>query len=175
LPSSSSVGFFSGSRTSAFGGTPFGNAEIGATIGVEQMKRLAAIVSARRELTVRYQEALEPLGLLLQQEPPGGVTNRQTLGVLLPEPRTSAERDAFIAALEARGVQAGALSYGLNALPHLSTLPSAQVGLFPCSESIVRRGLALPLYPGMTKADQETVIAAVASALRDSVPERALP
>ncbi len=148
--------------------------EIGATIGVEQMKRLDAIVRARRQLTARYQEAIEPLGLLLQQEAPGGATNRQTLGVLLPEPCTSVERDAFIAALETRGVQAGALSYALNALPHLSSLPSAQAALFPCSESIVRRGLALPLYPGMTPADQEAVIAAVASALRDSVPARAL-
>jgi perosamine synthetase len=144
--------------------------EIGAAIGVEQMKRLDAIVRARRELTERYQRALEPLGLMLQQEPPGGATNRQTLGVLLPEPCTVAQRDAFIADLEPRGVQAGALSYALNALPHLASLPSAQAALFPCSESIVRRGLALPLYPGMTEADQDTVIAAVAEVLRVSRP-----
>jgi perosamine synthetase len=144
--------------------------EIGAALGVEQMKRLDAIVRARRELTERYQQALEPLGLMLQQEPPGAATNRQTLGVLLPEPCTAAQRDAFIAALEPLGVQAGALTYALNALPHLAALPSAQATLFPCSESIVRRGLALPLYPGMTEAEQATVVAGVKAALRVSTP-----
>jgi perosamine synthetase len=149
--------------------------EIGAALGVEQMKRLDAIVRARRELTERYQRALEPLGLSLQQEPPGGATNRQTLGVLLPEPCSAAQRDHFLAALEPHGVQAGALSYALNTLPHLASLPSAQAGLFPCSESIVRRGLALPLYPGMTDADQDAVIAGVAAALRASTPPDILP
>jgi perosamine synthetase len=149
--------------------------EIGAAVGVEQMKRLDAIVRARRELTERYQRALEPLGLMLQQEPPGAVTNRQTLGVLLPEPCTAAQRDAFIAALEPHGVQAGALTYALNALPHLAALPSAQATLFPCSESIVRRGLALPLYPGMTEAEQATVVAGVKAALRVSTPPDMLP
>lgn len=144
--------------------------EVGAAIGVEQMKRLDAIVRARRELTARYQPALESLGLMLQQEPPGAATNRQTLGVLLPEPCSAAQRDAFIAALEPHGVQAGALTYALNALPHLAALPSAQATLFPCSESIVRRGLALPLYPGMTEAEQATVLAGVAAALRASTP-----
>ena len=140
--------------------------EVSAALGLEQMKRLDAIVKARRELTQHYQPALEAVGLVLQQEPPGGVTNRQTLGVLLPEPCTAAERDAFIVALAAHGVQAGALSYALNTLPHLATLPSAQAALFSCSESIVRRGLALPLYPGMTRADQDAVIAAVSAALK---------
>lgn len=148
--------------------------EIGAAIGIEQMKRLTAIVTARRELAERYQHALEPQGLLLQQEPPGGATNRQTLGVLLPEPCTAAQRDAFIADLEAHGVQAGALSYALNALPHLSSLSSAQATLFPCSEAIVRRGLALPLYPGMTRADQDLVITAVSDVLRASAPDNPL-
>jgi perosamine synthetase len=149
--------------------------EVGAAIGVEQMKRLDAIVRARRQLTARYQPALESLGLMLQQEPPGAVTNRQTLGVLLPEPCSAAQRDAFIAALEPHGVQAGALTYALNALPHLAALPSAQATLFPCSESIVRRGLALPLYPGMTEAEQATVVAGVKAALRVSTPPDILP
>ena len=141
--------------------------EIGAALGLEQMKRLDAIVKARRDLTQHYQPALEALGLLLQQEPPGGVTNRQTLGALLPEPCTAAERDELITALQARGVQAGALSYALNTLPHLATLPSAQAALFSCSEAIVRRGLALPLYPGMSRADQDAVIAAVFASLKN--------
>lgn len=144
--------------------------ELAAALGLEQMKRLDEIVRARRELAARYRAALEPLGLVLQHEPPGGVANRQTLGVLLPEPCTAAARDEVIVALEARGVQAGPLSYALNALPHLAALPSAQSALFPCSEAIVRRGLALSLYPGMTHADQDTVIAATTESLRNLAP-----
>jgi perosamine synthetase len=140
--------------------------EVGAALGIEQMKRLDAIVMARRNLTTHYQPALEALGLVLQQEPQGGLTNRQTLGVLLPEPCTAAERDELITALAARGVQAGTLSYALNTLPHLETLPSAQAALFSCSEAIVRRGFALPLYPGMTRADQDAVLAAVSGAVK---------
>ena len=139
--------------------------EPAAAIGLEQMKKLDEIVRSRRELAERYASAFEALGLVLQQEPQGGIANRQTLGVLLPEPCTVAERDQVIIGLEARGVQAGALSYALNALPHLSALPSAQATLFGHSEAIVRRGIALPLYPGMTKADQKSVIDAVTSVI----------
>lgn len=139
--------------------------ELAAAMGVEQMKKLDEIVRSRRELAARYAAALEPLGLSLQQEPPGGVTNRQTLGVLMPEPCTAAQRDDLIVALEARGVQAGPLSYALNKLPHLSELPSAQTTLFGQSEAIVRRGVALPLFPGMTRGEQKSVVEAVTAVM----------
>ncbi len=136
--------------------------ELSAAIGCVQMTRLPEIVAARRAIVGRYRAPLEALGLQLQAAAPSAHENHQTLGVLLPEGR---ERDAVISALAARGVQAGALSYALHALPQLRALPSAQQQSFPNSEAIVRRGLALPLYPGMQESDSERVVDALSEVL----------
>lgn len=152
--------------------------EIAAAIGIEQMKRLDAIVHARQTLAARYRKAFEPLGLALQEPPEHASANVQTLGVLLPDDvhastrarlSSANDRDRVIAALEQKGVQASALSYALHTLPQLRSLPQlanadALEG-FASSLAIVARGVALPLYPQMTVSEQDEVIAAVQAVL----------
>jgi dTDP-4-amino-4,6-dideoxygalactose transaminase len=81
---------------------------------------------------------------------------------MLPEGR---DRDACISALAQRGVQAGILSYALHTLPHLRELPSARGQRFDNTQAIVRRSVALPLYPGMQESDSERVVQALSEVL----------
>jgi perosamine synthetase len=141
--------------------------EIGAAIGAVQMTRLTGIVDARRALAARYRQALSGLPLAMQEHAPSAQANHQTLGIVLRADARLA-RDQVIEALAGRGVQAGALSHALHRLPHLA--PHAESALregrsLESSATIASRGLALPLYPAMSHAEQDRVIDAVHAVL----------
>lgn len=144
---------------------PSGNyrlTEMAAAMGIVQARKLDQLIGQRRSLAERYIAALPTLAF--QQPPKGSASNYQTMGVVLAEGTTPEARDQLIAKLRERGVEAGRLSYALHTLPHLSRWgdDAKRAGrTLTASEAIAGRGMAIPLYPGMTHADQDTVIAAL--------------
>jgi perosamine synthetase len=141
--------------------------EIAAAIGCVQMQRLDGIVSARRSLAARYQHALAGLPLRWQRAAAGAEANHQTFGIVLAD-SAGVERDRLIERLAERGVQAGALSHSIHRLPqmqsHAESAASAGRSL-ASSAQIAARGLALPLYPELTHAEQDQVVDALRAAL----------
>ncbi len=132
--------------------------ELAAAIGSVQLSKLDVLVEARRALAARIRAALP--GLSFQRAPQGGVANEQTLAVLVgPRGRGSHARDNAIESLRAGGVQAGALSYALHTLPQFAR--ARMTGALEVARDIAERGLALPLFPGMSEAQLEQVIARV--------------
>lgn len=137
--------------------------EVAAALGSVQLSRLSGMIAARSELAERYTEALGDLPL--QRVAEGASPNYQTFGVLVPAGR---DRDQVVSALRERDVEAGRLSYALHTLPQLvsEALEARERGLeFLCSNAIAERGLALPLWPGLSAADQAKVIEALRSVL----------
>ncbi|HKU42110.1 MAG TPA: DegT/DnrJ/EryC1/StrS aminotransferase family protein [Polyangiales bacterium] len=134
--------------------------ELGAALGLVQLSRLSSMVEQRSQLAARYAKALDQHGV--QQAIPGARPNYQTFGFLLP-PRF--ERDAVLAALRARGIEAGRLSYALHTLPQLAAY--ARDGQFEHASALASRGIALPLWPGLTEADQDLAIEALRAVLRE--------
>jgi dTDP-4-amino-4,6-dideoxygalactose transaminase len=141
--------------------------ELGGAMGVEQMKKLDGLVIERRRLALRYEAALD--GLSTQRAPEGGTANRQTFAVLVGEPGQGPERrDRAITRLAERGVQAGRLSYALHMLPQFAAEAAAARAAGRSLEQtldIVDRGLALPLYAGMSEAQLDEVVRAVRAEL----------
>ncbi len=139
--------------------------EISAAVGVVQMTRLPTILERRRALAARYRQAFAGLPLRMQAAAPGALPNHQTLGVVLDE---RLDRDALIARLGERGVQAGLLSYALQSLPQLREAADAAARAgrsLAAAEAIAARGMALPLYPTFAEADQDRVIEALRASL----------
>ncbi len=142
---------------------------LAASIGITQMSRLKALVEARQSLAQRYLAALPRLSF--QSAPETARANYQTFGFLLPEGSSCERRDQLVAALIDQGVQSGLLSYALHRLPPLERSARAAKQAhrsFSASSAIADRGVALPLYPGMSHVDQDKVIAVV-STLLDSI------
>ncbi len=133
--------------------------ELGAALGLAQLETLGKTLARRRVLADRYRRALEGSGLVLQRSPEGATRNEQTFGVLA---ESEARRDALIAHLASRRIEAGKLSYALGRLPSLASAERAS-GL-ETSEQIVDRGLALPLHASLTEDEIDRVIAAVREA-----------
>ncbi len=137
--------------------------EVAAVLGAGQLARLDAMIAARARLARRSRDALPELAL--QAAPADAARNWQTLGALLPDGTDGAARDAFVAELRTREVEAGRLSYALHRIDSLSRygLP----GAYPVADALVDRGVALPLHGALTDADQARVIDAVRDVLRN--------
>jgi perosamine synthetase len=143
-----------------------GNARMGelpAAVGCSQMLRLDAMLQARRALAERYQAALG--ALTPQRIPAGSRANYQTFGVVLP-PHTS--RDEVVTAMRAKEIEVGRLSYALHLLPQFEAarVAAASSGRkLEHAAALAARGLSLPLYPGLTEAEQQHVIASLQAVL----------
>jgi len=134
--------------------------ELGAAVGVDQLERLDALLARRRARAARYRDAL-PAALVPQRALPGAAPNHQTFGVLLPAAATATDRNGVVTALAERGVEAGRLSYALHRLPSLAGVARAAKDGCPGSAAVADRGLALPMFAGLSDAAQDRVIAAV--------------
>jgi perosamine synthetase len=135
--------------------------EISAAVGVVQMTRLPTILERRRALAARYRASFAGMPLRMQAAAPGALPNHQTLGVVLDE---GLDREALIARLGERGVQAGLLSYALQRLPQLTAAAEAAARAgrsLAAAEAIAARGMALPLFPTLGEAEQDRVIEAL--------------
>jgi dTDP-4-amino-4,6-dideoxygalactose transaminase len=68
-------------------------------------------------------------------------------------------RDRAIERLRDAGVQAGPLSYALHTLPQFGR--ARRVGGLEVAADIAARGMALPLFPGMTEAQLSQLVSRV--------------
>jgi len=142
--------------------------ELAGAIGRVQLTKLEALCAARRRLFAAFEAALP--GLSVQKVPAFGEANRQTFGILVGERGAgSAERDRVIEALNARGVQAGKLTYALHELPQFANEARAAKEAGRSLENasdIAARGLCAPLFPSMTESQHAQVVEALALVIK---------
>ena len=136
--------------------------DIQAAVGLEQLKRLPALVARRRALAARYHALLSAIpGLGIPAEPEWARSNWQSYAVRLPEGR---DQRAVMQALLDRGISS---RRGVMCA-HLEKV-YADVPLrfpLPHSEAARDRTILLPLFPQMTQAEQDRVVSALADACR---------
>lgn len=138
--------------------------DLAAAIGRVQLGKLEHRVAERRALGERQERLVSRLpGITLLRPPPWARPNRQSLVVRLSPER---DRHRVIERLAAQGVAAASGIACAHLQPAYRTEPwrcAGDEGL-PESESASAETLLLPLYPGLTEAEQIRV----ASALRDA-------
>lgn len=142
--------------------------DFAAAMGRVQLGRLDGIVEALRERAAIYLAALPELRF--QQCPPDALANYQTMGALLPVGTEPDKRDAFRSRMREQGVEIGALSHAVHRLGAFGAArerAEAAGRSFAVTEEIVDLGFALPLYPGMTREDQDRVITLVKATLEE--------
>jgi dTDP-4-amino-4,6-dideoxygalactose transaminase len=126
----------------------------GATLGVK-LKRLSAWTEARRRIARRYAELLRGTPLKLQSEVAGGEGVWHLFVVRHPR------RDELKAFLDQRGVGV-ALHYPVPL--HLQKCYADlgyNAGDLPVAEAAARECLSLPIYPELSEAQQEYVVAQI--------------
>jgi dTDP-4-amino-4,6-dideoxygalactose transaminase len=121
-----------------------------------KLPHLDAWNAQRRELAARYEAGLADIGDIRLPPVPAGSEPVWHLYVL-----RTARRDELAAHLRSQGIGVG-LHYPQP--PHLSPAYAELgfgAGAFPLTEALSRELLSLPLFPGMTDEQLDTVVAAV--------------
>jgi perosamine synthetase len=133
--------------------------DILAAVGVAQMRKLDAFLSARRRVASWYDGAMADLdGVRLPLIPSGATHTYQSYVVLLDG---RIDRDGVIAALRADGIETTIGTYALHDQPFFARTYALRTGDRPRSHRAFSGSLALPLHGSM----REDEVAAVTDAL----------
>ncbi|RVV98973.1 UDP-4-amino-4,6-dideoxy-N-acetyl-beta-L-altrosamine transaminase [Mesobaculum littorinae] len=137
--------------------------EMQAALGLSQMERLGAYVARRNDLADRYDAALVDLPVDLPGR--GGQTlSAFHLYVIRVDPT---RRRAIFEALRAAGIGVNVHYIPVHLQPFWRARGFAP-GDFPVAEAYYARAISIPLYAGLSEADQDRVVAAIASAVTEA-------
>jgi len=143
--------------------------DIQAALGLHQLKRLDGFLRERERLAGRYDEALADLpGLILPQRVAYPVRHAWHLYTpLLDLDRLSIDRDRFMDELKKRNIGTGLHYTAAHEFSYYASGFGWRPEDFPEAHFVSERIVSLPLFPGLTEADQGDVIEAVSDVLRE--------
>jgi UDP-4-amino-4,6-dideoxy-N-acetyl-beta-L-altrosamine transaminase len=132
--------------------------DIQAALGESQLRRLDAFLARRRALAARYDRLLEGVAAVRPWQHPDSLSSWHLYVVQVENRRKVYD------ALRAAGLGVNVHYIPVHLHPHYRKL-GFKPGDFPRAEAYYARALTLPLFPGMTDADQDRVVAALKAAL----------
>jgi UDP-4-amino-4-deoxy-L-arabinose-oxoglutarate aminotransferase len=133
--------------------------DINAALLVGQLPRLASQLASREAIARRYETAFRALpGVGFPIVRDGATSARHLFTIWVPPER----RDEYLAELQERGIGVAVNYRAVHLLSYYREQFGYRPGDYPQAEAIGNSTLTLPLYPGMTDADVDEVIAAVA-------------
>lgn len=139
--------------------------ELQAALGLSQMQRLTEFVARRRSIASNYNAMLAELPLLLPYQQPHCESAFHLYVVQVDSVRGAVDRRTAFDRLRAAGIGVNVHYIPVHVQPYyrrLGFLP----GQFPVSESYYSRALSIPVYFGMSDADQAVVVGQLARCLR---------
>lgn len=137
-------------------GYNFRMTDLQAAVGLVQLGRLPAIVTRRREIAARYQEAISTIsGLRAVTDPSHGTSNYQSFWVEV-EDGYPTDREGLLEALAHADISArrGIMASHRQA-PYRDSAPE---GSLPVTERLNDRTLILPVFHTLSDEEQERVI-----------------
>jgi perosamine synthetase len=138
-----------------------------AAIGLVQLRKCDDLSTARQTIADRYTAAFSCMPAL---QVPESYSDRKTswhLYILrLRQERLSIDRDAFISELKRRGIGISVHFIPLHLHPFYQKQFGYKPGDFPRAETEYARAFSLPIFPTMSGAEVEAVIAAVSDVVR---------
>ncbi len=141
--------------------------DLQAALGLWQLPRLEGFLNERRRLAARYDQALSELtGLILPQRVPYPARHAWHLYTPLVDiDRLTISRDQFMAELKSRNIGTGLHYTAAHEFTYYARTYRWSPEDFPEAHFVSERIVSLPLFPGLSDADQDDVIAAVADVL----------
>jgi dTDP-4-amino-4,6-dideoxygalactose transaminase len=144
-------------------GYKYNLSDLAASLGRSQLRKLDAFHARRSALAARYDRALASLDAVIVPPgaPPGGVHARHLYPIRLRPEMLRVDRDAVIEELRARNIGTSVHFIPLHLHPFYRTAFGYRQGQFPGAEAAWATAISLPLYPSMTDADVDAVVAAL--------------
>jgi UDP-4-amino-4,6-dideoxy-N-acetyl-beta-L-altrosamine transaminase len=137
--------------------------DVQAALGCSQMQRLDDNVSRRHQLADRYDIELAGLPLVLPFRENSSYSAFHLYIVLL-EKALVADRKAVFESLRERGIGVNVHYIPVHTQPFFQAMGFAD-GDFPCAEDYYSRAFSIPLFPRLTREQQDTVVSAFTTVL----------
>ncbi len=136
--------------------------DIAAAIGLHQLERAEAMRREREDIALAYREALADVDEIeLPVVPENRIHAWHLFQIRLRRGRLSIDRDAFLDALRERAVGFSVHWRPLHLHPYYSDKYGWLPEHLPVASEVWRRTISLPIFPGMTAAERDAVVAAV--------------
>jgi len=126
-------------------------------LGRAQLRRAMDLLAMREEIARRYDNAFSGLFTL----PPTGPSDARHLYPLRLSSEISLSRNAFAEKLQNEGIGISVHFIPLHTMPYYKKRYSLEDGDFPETFKTFQRTISLPIWPGMTEAQINRVIAVV--------------
>jgi len=139
--------------------------DIAAAIGLHQLKRLHEFRDAREALCRRYDRLLAVLPLRLPATGEAEDLHSRHLYIVCLAAEAPIGRDELITALQERGIGVSVHYTPLHRMSYWQESCGLQAGAFPNAEAVGRSCVSLPLFPAMSEAQQDRVVAAMTELL----------
>lgn len=137
--------------------------ELQAALGCSQLARLPEMQAARERLAARYDRLLEGLPLKRPVRLPDRTSAWHLYAVELDAGPGLPTRAQVFRSLRAAGIGVNVHYIPIHTQPYYRALGFRR-GDFPNAEAWYARALSLPLFPGLTDAEQDRVVAALSAA-----------
>ena len=139
--------------------------DLQAALGLSQLGRMDELLTQRCAHVDRYSHCLEGLPLLL----PAQMNDRQSswhlYAIEIDGARTDVTRQAVFAHLRRANIGVNVHYIPIHTQPYYRNL-GFNWGDFPVCEQYYRRAISIPLFPAMTRAQQDRVISELKRALQ---------
>ena len=136
--------------------------DIGAAIGIEQLKKCDAFGAARKRIASAYNEGFSSLPELQTPVCASNIEHAWHLYVIqLDLKRLKINRHQFIEALKEHGIGTSVHFIPLHLHPYYRDNFGFEPEHFPRASAVFDRIVSLPIYPKMTEADVKRVVGAV--------------
>jgi UDP-4-amino-4,6-dideoxy-N-acetyl-beta-L-altrosamine transaminase len=137
--------------------------ELQAALGVSQMTRLDAFVARRHEIAARYDELLADLPVTTPWQHPDSHSGLHLYVIRLQLERIKRSHREVFESLRAQGIGVNLHYIPVHTQPHYQQM-GFKAGDFPQAESYYAEAISLPMYPGLTAAQQDEVVRALGKA-----------
>jgi UDP-4-amino-4,6-dideoxy-N-acetyl-beta-L-altrosamine transaminase len=130
--------------------------DIQAALGLSQLQRLPDFIARRRQLAAQYDYLLADMPLILPWQHPDALSAWHLYVVQVKE-SAKLNREELFGALRRSGIGVQVHYIPVHLQPDYQRLGFRE-GDFPVAESYYGRAISLPMYPGLSDADQLRVV-----------------
>lgn len=138
--------------------------ELQAALGISQIQRLDEFVARRHELAQRYDQLLQALPVTVPWQHPDNYSGFHLYVIRLQLNKIGPSHRNVFETLREKGIGVNLHYIPVHTQPYYRRLGQT-TGSYPAAEAYYDEAISLPLYYGLTKIDQDSVVEALKTAL----------